>query len=131
MCILLLRCVCCIGRGNSSLHNKIFRSSAGKNWLVGRAKRLTKQCHFCLLISRFLVHQFRDRLAWHTIGIYHSAISAFLEPHHHHKALNNPIFCKLICHFYLQHPLDINGLIHGMLNIYFPFRQLGSGLFSY
>ena len=43
-------------------------------------------------------------LAWHTIGIYHSAISAFLEPHHIHKASNHPVILKLMCHFYLQHP---------------------------
>ena len=43
-------------------------------------------------------------LAWHTIGIYHSAISAFLEPHHIHKASNHPVISKLIRHFYLQHP---------------------------
>ena len=43
-------------------------------------------------------------LAWHTIGIYHSAISAFLEPHHIHKACNHPDILKLMHHFYLQHP---------------------------
>ena len=43
-------------------------------------------------------------LAWHTIGIYHSAISAFLEPHHIHKASNHPVILKLMHHFYLQHP---------------------------
>ena len=43
-------------------------------------------------------------LAWHTIGIYHLAISAFLEPHHIHKASNHPVISKLMHHFYLQHP---------------------------
>ena len=43
-------------------------------------------------------------LAWHTIGIYHSAISAFLEPHCIHKASIHPVILKLIHHFYLQHP---------------------------
>ena len=43
-------------------------------------------------------------LAWHTIGIYHLAISAFLEPHRIHKASNHPVISKLMCHFYLQHP---------------------------
>ena len=38
------------------------------------------------------------------IGIYHSGISAFLEPHHIHKASNHPVILKLICHFYLQCP---------------------------
>ena len=43
-------------------------------------------------------------LAWHTIGIYHSAISAFLEPHRNHKASNHPVISKLMHHFYLQRP---------------------------
>ena len=43
-------------------------------------------------------------LAWHTIGIYRSAISAFLEPHHIHKASNHPVISKLMHHFYLQRP---------------------------
>ena len=43
-------------------------------------------------------------LVWHTIGIYHSAISAFLEPHWLHKASNHPVILKLMHHFYLQHP---------------------------
>ena len=43
-------------------------------------------------------------LAWCTIGIYHSAISAFLEPHHIHKTSNHPVILKLMHHFYLQHP---------------------------
>ena len=43
-------------------------------------------------------------LAWHTIGIYCSAISAFLEPHQSHKASNHPVILKLMHHFYLQHP---------------------------
>ena len=43
-------------------------------------------------------------LAWHTIGIYHSAISAFLEPHCIHMASNHPVILKLMHHFYLQCP---------------------------
>ena len=43
-------------------------------------------------------------LAWCTIGIYRSAISAFLEPHHIHKASNHPVISKLMHHFYLQRP---------------------------
>ena len=42
-------------------------------------------------------------LAWHTIGIYRSAISAFLEPHPIHKA-SNPVILKQMHHFYLQCP---------------------------
>ena len=53
----------------------------------------------------FLVHLFQVGLAWNTIGIYHSAISTFLEPHHLHKASNHPVISKLMHHFYLQCPL--------------------------
>ena len=38
------------------------------------------------------------------MDIYHSAISAFLEPHISHKASNHPGISKLLHHFYLQHP---------------------------
>ena len=55
-------------------------------------------------LANFLLHLFQVGLAWHTIGIYHSAISAFLEPHRIHKASNHPVISKLMCHFYLQHP---------------------------
>ena len=55
-------------------------------------------------LANFLVHLFQVGLAWHTIGIYHSAISAFLEPHCLHKASNHPVISKLMCHFYLQCP---------------------------
>ena len=51
-----------------------------------------------------LVHLFGIDLAWCMIGIYHSTISAFLEPHHVHKASNHPVIYKLMCYFYLQHP---------------------------
>ena len=43
-------------------------------------------------------------LAWHTIGINCSAISAFLEPNCIHKASNHPVISKLMHHFYLQCP---------------------------
>ena len=39
----------------------------------------------------------------HTIGIYHSAISAVLEPHCIHRA-SNPVILKVMHHFYLQCP---------------------------
>ena len=55
-------------------------------------------------LANFLLHLFQVGLAWHTIAIYHSAISAFLEPHHIHKASNHPVILKLMHHFYLQHP---------------------------
>ena len=55
-------------------------------------------------LANFLLHLFQVGLAWCTIGIYHPAISAFLEPHHIHKASNHPVISKLMHHFYLQRP---------------------------
>ena len=55
-------------------------------------------------LANFLLHLFQVGLAWHTIGIYHPAISTFLEPHCIHKASNHPVISKLMHHFYLQHP---------------------------
>ena len=55
-------------------------------------------------LTDFLVHLFRVSLTWSTIGIYHFAISAFLEPHHLHKAFNHPVISKLMHHFYLPYP---------------------------
>ena len=55
-------------------------------------------------LANFWCIYFRLAMAWHTIGIYQSAISAILEPHHLHKASNLPVISKLMCHFYLQHP---------------------------
>ena len=43
-------------------------------------------------------------LSWHTIGVYLSVISAFLEPHQIHKTSNHPVISKLMHHFYLQYP---------------------------
>ena len=54
-------------------------------------------------LANFLVHLFQIGLAWHTIGIYPSAISTFLDPHHLHKASNHPVISKLMHNFYLQH----------------------------
>ena len=55
-------------------------------------------------LANFLLHMFQVALAWHTIGIYCSDISALLEPHHIHKASHHPVISKLMHHFYLQHP---------------------------
>ena len=62
-------------------------------------------------LADILVHLFRAGLAWHTIGIYHSAISAFLEPHYLHKTSNYPVISKLMCHTYLQHPSSCKHLL--------------------
>ena len=51
-----------------------------------------------------MLHLFQVGLAWHTIGIYHSAVSTFLELHWLHKASNHPVVSKLMHHFYLQCP---------------------------
>ena len=53
-----------------------------------------------------MAHLFQVGLDWHAVDIYYSAISAFLEPHHLHKASNHPVVSKLMHHFYLQHPLS-------------------------
>ena len=50
------------------------------------------------------MHLFQVGLAWHTIGIYHSAIATFMDLHCLHKASNHPIISKLLHHFYLQCP---------------------------
>ena len=42
-------------------------------------------------LANFLLHLFQVGLAWHTIGIYHSALSTFLGPHWIHKASNHPV----------------------------------------
>ena len=55
-------------------------------------------------LAEFLVHLFKVGLACHMIGIYCSAISAFLEPHCLHKTSNHPVITKVMYHFYLQHP---------------------------
>ena len=59
---------------------------------------------FAPKLANFLLHLFQVGLAWHTIVIFRSAISAFLEPHCIHKASNHPVISKLMRHFYLQHP---------------------------
>ena len=69
-------------------------------------------------------------MAWHMIGIYHPAISAFLEPHHLHKASNHPVISKLMCHFYLQQcphkhfdPWDVEHLL-SLLESWAPVSSL-------
>ena len=51
----------------------------------------------------FLLHLFRAGLDLDT-SIYHSAISAFLGPHHQYKASNHPVFSELMFTVYLQCP---------------------------
>ena len=73
---------------------------------------------FLFLNYLYLVHLFQVGLSWHTIGIYHSAISSFLEPHHLQKACNHPVISKWMCHF-IYSVFLINILILRMLNIYY------------
>ena len=58
------------------------------------APKLANFCYICFQVG----------LAWHTIGIYCFAISAFLEPLRIHKASNHPVILEPMHHFYLQHP---------------------------
>ena len=81
------------------------------------SRECTKQCHIGPYINCFLVGLSRVGLPWHTVGNYHSAISAFLEPYHHHKASNHPFISKLMHHFYLQHP-PYHCFFLGMSNMY-------------
>ena len=78
-------------------------------------------------LENFLLHLFEVGLAWHTIGIYCSAISAFLEPHWLHKASNHPVISKLMHHFiYIFLPINI--LILGMLSVCYFFWKVGHQL---
>ena len=54
-------------------------------------------------LANFCINLLRVGLAQYTVGACHSAISAFLELHHH-KASNHPVFSKLMCKSYLQCP---------------------------
>ena len=76
-------------------------------------------------LANFLLHLFQVGLAWHTIGIYHSAISAFLEPHHIHKASHHPVISKLMHHFIYSILLLVNSLILGMWRACYLFWQVG------
>ena len=55
-------------------------------------------------LANVLVLLFQVGLAWHTIGMYHSAISSLLEPHHLQKASHHTVISKSMCHFYLPNP---------------------------
>ena len=75
-------------------------SSIGRNGQVGVLNKVyPNNAISAPKLANSLVHIFQVGLAWHTIGIYHSAISAFLEPHHLHKASNHPVISKLMHNF--------------------------------
>ena len=91
------------GRGNLSIYVKglpaVLEGMGRLVCLIG----CTNNAISAPKLANFLVHLFQVGLAWHTIGVYCSAISAFLELHHLHKASNHPVISKLMHHFYLQH----------------------------
>ena len=77
-------------------------------------------------LANFLLHLFQVGLAWHAIGIYRSAISAFLEPHCIHKASNHPVISKLMCIIFIYSILFlVNGLILGMWSACYLFWKVG------
>ena len=79
-------------------------SNVGRNGKAGVLEGVPSNAISAPRSADILVHLFRVSLAWHTIGIYHSAISAFLEPCHLHKVSNHPVIPKFMCHIYLQPP---------------------------
>ena len=92
------------GGGNLNIYIKVYQQ-CWKEWAGWCARQgLPNNAISAPKLANFLLHLFQVGLAWHTIGIYHSAISAFLEPYHIHKASNHPVISKLMCHFYLQCP---------------------------
>ena len=95
--------LCVSSSGNSKVYQQCWKEWAGwcpRQGLPNNAISVPK-------LTNFLLHLFQVGLAWHTIGIYHSAISDFLEPHWLHKASNHPVISKLMRHFYLQHPASL------------------------
>ena len=64
-------------RDNSSVFDRGLTAMFEELGRLVHSRGCTKQCHICHLISWFLVHLFSIDLAWHIIGIYHSAISVF------------------------------------------------------
>ena len=79
-------------------------SSDGRNGQVGVIDRVYQSMPSLPQISQFLLHLFQVGLAWFKIGIYCSAISAYLQPYLLHKASNHPVIAKLMHHSYLHCP---------------------------
>ena len=95
-----------------------FTNNAGRNGPCNMVKRVYQTMPICLRISWFF-GSLKIPLAWHRFGIYHSAISAFLDPHCYHKASNHHIISKLMCQFIYNIVLLVNGLFHGISNVYY------------
>ena len=102
-------------------------SSAGREWASWCARQgLQNNAISARKLANFLLHLFQVGLAWHTIGIYCSAISAFLEPHHIHKASNHPVIFKTNASFlFTVSSLLVNGLILGMWSACYVFWKVG------
>ena len=91
-------------RGNSNVYIKVYQQ-CWKEWASWCTQRgLPNTAISAPKLANVLLHLFQVGLAWHTICIYCSATSAFLEPHQIYKASNHSVIFKLMCHFYLQHP---------------------------
>ena len=98
----LFLCLSGGGGGNSNVHVKGLPAVL-EEWASRCARQgLPNNAISAPTLKNFLLHLFQVGLAWHTTGIYCSAISAFLEPHQIHKASNHPVISKLMHHFYLQ-----------------------------
>ena len=81
-------------------------------------------------LADFLLHLFRIELAWHTTGYSCSAILAFWEPKHLHKASNHPIIFKSV-HNFLQHPLTYKHFDAWYVECLLSLLGLASGPLSY
>ena len=82
------------GRGNLNINVKGIPAvlEEGAGWCVQWG--LPNNALSAPKLANFLLHLFQVGLAWHTIGIYCSAISAFLEPYQLHKASKSSCHLK-------------------------------------
>ena len=112
--------VCQVVAGATQMSTSRVYQQCWKEWASWCAQQgLPNNAISASKLANFLLHLIQVGLAWHTIGIYYSAISAFLEPHQIHKASNHPVISKQVHHFYLQHPpfhkqldpWDVEGLL--------------------
>ena len=91
-------CQAMVGETQASM-SKVYQQ-CWKEWIRWCAQQgVPKNAVSAPKLANFLLHLFEVGLAWHTIGVYHSAISTFLEPHHLHKASNCHVISKLLCNF--------------------------------
>ena len=84
----------CQAAAGATLHQRS-TSTVGRNGLVGVLNRVYQTMPSLPLNysnkQNFLLHLFEVGLAWQRIGIYPSAIFAFLEPHLLHYASYHPV----------------------------------------